>query len=135
MCRPRTEESQDAFDVGSRHLLLFFGLVRTHEGIKEAGGWQLLAIANNHNLLAACDCAQSINGFYLACFVENDQVKIERSGRQVVGNGKRAHHEDGLDGLDGMPSFEHESADRKESPLLFEFAPEHANLTCTATSR
>ena len=73
--------------------------------------------------------------FYLTCFVEDDQVKIERSGRKVVGNGKRAHHEDGLDGLDGMPSFEHESADREESPLPLEFPPEHANLTRTAASR
>ena len=73
--------------------------VPTSESKKLVGG-QLLAVTDNHHLLTARDRPKRVDGLDLAGLVENDQVESKRAGRKIIGDGKRTHHEHGLDRLD-----------------------------------
>lgn len=59
--------------------------------------------------------------------------KLAEPGGRYLAMESGAHHEDGLDALDGRSSFDHEFADRQVIPLLLELAHEDSHLAAGRT--
>ena len=127
------EQPQDALEVGGLAQVLLVGAVG--HPVEEARRRELFAVAHDHGLLAPKDRSQGLDRTHLARLVEDHEVEADRAGRDVLRDRQRAHHEDRLDRLDRASRPLHEHADRKVTPLLLEFALEHAQLAAAVLAR
>ena len=89
-------------------LFLFVG----HNAIEERGRWQLLVIADDDDLLDARDETERVFRPNLTGFVDDEQVKHDRSRRQELRHGDRAHQQNRLDPLQCLARSLEQLADR-----------------------
>ena len=75
---------------------------------------------------------QGLDRPHLAGLVEDYKIEVEGSRLQEVGDGKRAHHEDGLDRLDCVAGTLHQLPDGQVSPLLLDLAFQHTQLAAAS---
>ena len=120
----RAEHAEDALEVRRLGVLLPL----PPADVEEARRGELLAVAHHDGLPSPQDRTHRLGRPHLAGLVEDDHVEGDRSRRDVLGDRERAHHEDGLDGLDRAPRLLHEGAHREVAALLLKLAPEDGEL-------
>ncbi len=125
----RSEKREYAFYVARpHHHFILFILLRNHT-FKKTRGWELFTVADYHGLIGSQDSSKRVYGLHLTCFIENNHIESDASGRQIHGNGHRAHHKYRLDCLDGLAGFFHEPSYRKMSSPFLHLVPQKAHLS------
>ena len=130
----RIAKPQDAFHIPRRDNIAaifssFFAFLTCH-ALKEARGRHLLVITHHHHLPAARNSAERIHGFYLARFINDQQIKGKPGlqpmrGAQELRDRKRAHHENRLGFLHGLGGAQQQFAHRQMAALLFHLSAQN----------
>ncbi|MNE26674.1 hypothetical protein D3C87_1346330 [compost metagenome] len=133
----RGEQPEDAFDI--RHLravifVILFRSVGCH--FRKEHRWRKLAfVTDDHDLFRARNRPQRINGLYLTCLVHHEKVELNNTWGKKLGNGKRAHHEDGLERLDCGRRALHQLPDRHMVSTACHFATQDSYRADTTDRR
>jgi len=116
----RTAQAENALHVGRLNALIvgIVGAIVVQHPAEEPSWRELFAISDDHNLLGAGYGAQGINRRNLTRLVNQQQIELYGTRFEILSDRNRAHHEHGLDCLNGSPCLSKELPDRQMAALL-----------------
>ena len=82
----RAEHAEDALEVGGCRGLCSVGVLIGH-AVEEARGRKLPGVSDDDRLRGAQDGAQGVHRSDLAGLVEDDEIEMDRAGRNELGDG------------------------------------------------
>ena len=100
---------------------------------KKIRRWQLFLITDDDDSLAARDEPQGIFRAYLAGFVDDEKIELDRTRRKELRHRDRAHQEHRFDLLDRVSRDLHESAQRHVAALAADLSANNAHAALSAT--
>ena len=116
-----------------RHVfaLCRLGFVGDH-AVEKIRRRQLLFVADDNDPPAARDKAQGIFRAHLTGLVDDQEIEIDRTRRQELRDGDRAHEKDRLDLLDGVARHLHQLAQRHVAALAADLGAYDAHAALRA---